>query len=508
MNVSLNKTDNVNGVISIEMERADFQENVDKSLNQFRRKANIPGFRPGKVPMGVVKKLYGTSVLAEEVNKLISSTLNNYIQENKLPILGEPLPQENLDEELDLEKGEKFTFNFEVGLAPELALTFDKKDTLPYYKVTLEDDLLEKQMDGYKQNFGTHDKVEESSVESDLIKGKVVELENGEPKEDGIVVENGILMPSYIKKDEETRKSFVGVNAGDEVIINPSKAYDNEAEIASFLSIPKEEVAAVTSDFKFTISEITRFKEAELNQELFDKVLGEGVVSNEEEFRAKIKESLSNQFTPDADYFFMKEVRKAILEKLEDAEFPEEFLKKWLLMANEQATEELIEEDFPNILNDIKYQIAKDKIVTDNDIKAEVADVQELATQVAQSQFAQYGMSNLPVDMLQDYVKRMLEKEETVKGLFARVVENKIAAWLKENITIDEKEITSEEFSKMTAEENQEIEDSEEAEVGAAELEEVVPEDVEFEEVKEEEVKKEVEKKEEKNEEAEDKTTE
>lgn len=471
MNVTLNKSDNVNGVISIEMERADFQGNVDKSLNQYRRQASIPGFRPGKVPMGVVKKLYGSAVLAEEVNKLINSTLSNYIQENKLPILGEPLPKEDPEKELDLEKDEKFTFEFEIGLAPEFDLTFDKETALPLYKVALEDELFEKQMEGYKQNFGTYDKIEESALETDLIKGKAVELENGEPKEDGIVVENAILMPSYIKNDEETKNRFVGANAGDEVIINPKKAYDNEAEIASFLNIKKEDVAEVDSDFKLSIEEITRFKEAELNQELFDKVLGEGVATDEETFRAKIKEELSKQFAPDADYFFMKEVRKAILEKMEGIEFPESFLKKWLKLTNEEATDELIEQDFPNILNDIKYQIAKDKIVTDNDIKTEASDVQELASQVAQSQFAQYGMSNLPAEMLQDYVKRMLENEETVKGLFARVVENKIVEWMKENITVEEIEIKSEEFSKVIAAENQQIEKTQEEVEEAAEEE-------------------------------------
>ena len=471
MNVTLNKSDNVNGVISIEMERADFQGNVDKSLNQYRRQASIPGFRPGKVPMGVVKKLYGSAVLAEEVNKLINSSLSNYIQENKLPILGEPLPKEDPEKELDLEKDEKFTFEFEIGLAPEFDLTFDKETALPLYKVALEDELFEKQMEGYKQNFGTYDKIEESALETDLIKGKAVELENGEPKEDGIVVENAILMPSYIKNDEETKNRFVGANAGDEVIINPKKAYDNEAEIASFLNIKKEDVAEVDSDFKLSIEEITRFKEAELNQELFDKVLGEGVATDEETFRAKIKEELSKQFAPDADYFFMKEVRKAILEKMEGVEFPEAFLKKWLKLTNEEATDELIEQDFPNILNDIKYQIAKDKIVTDNDIKTEASDVQELASQVAQSQFAQYGMSNLPAEMLQDYVKRMLENEETVKGLFARVVENKIVEWMKENITVEEIEIKSEEFSKVIAAENQQIEKTQEEVEEAAEEE-------------------------------------
>ena len=471
MNVTLNKSDNVNGVISIEMERADFQGNVDKSLNQYRRQASIPGFRPGKVPMGVVKKLYGSAVLAEEVNKLINSTLSNYIQENKLPILGEPLPKEDPEKELDLEKDEKFTFEFEIGLAPEFDLTFDKETALPLYKVALEDELFEKQMEGYKQNFGTYDKIEESALETDLIKGKAVELENGEPKEDGIVVENAILMPSYIKNDEETKNRFVGANAGDEVIINPKKAYDNEAEIASFLNIKKEDVAEIDSDFKLSIEEITRFKEAELNQELFDKVLGEGVATDEETFRAKVKEELSKQFAPDADYFFMKEVRKAILEKMEGVEFPEAFLKKWLKLTNEEATDELIEQDFPNILNDIKYQIAKDKIVTDNDIKTEASDVQELASQVAQSQFAQYGMSNLPAEMLQDYVKRMLENEETVKGLFARVVENKIVEWMKENITVEEIEIKSEEFSKVIAAENQQIEKTQEEVEEAAEEE-------------------------------------
>ncbi|HTN67979.1 MAG TPA: trigger factor [Dysgonamonadaceae bacterium] len=487
MNISLNKTDSVNGIISIEMERADFQENVKKSLNQFRRNANIPGFRPGKVPMGVVKKLYGTSVLTEEVNKLINSSLTNYIQENKLPILGEPLPKENLDEEVDLEKDEKFTFDFEVGLAPELDLTFDKDDSLSYYKVKLEDELLDEQIDGYKQNFGSYDKVEESALETDMIKGTAIELEDGEPKKDGIVVEEAILMPSYIKADKETKALFVGANAGDEVIINPSKAYDNEAEIASFLNIPKDEASEVTSDFKFNISEITRFKEGELNQELFDKVLGEGVVSDEESFREKIEESLNSQFVPDADYLFMKSAREMMLEKMQDIEMPEEFLKKWLKLTNEEATDEVIEKDFPNIIRDIKYQLVKEKIVQDNEIKTEASDVQELAAEVAQMQFAQYGMSNLPVDMLQDYVKRMLENEETVNGLVSRVIENKIAAWLKENITVEEKEIASEEFSKMIAQEQGMEAEQDEVETQEEEIEEGI-EEVEEKEVAEEEV--------------------
>lgn len=455
MKVTLNKTDNVNGIIAIELEKPDYQENVDKSLNQFRHKANIPGFRQGKVPKGIIQKMYGKSVLAEEINKLVSNELYKYIKDNNLNILGEPLPNEEEQKTIDFDKDENFEFKFDVALAPEFELPLNKKDALTYYNVKLEDDLLDKQYDAYKQNYGTYKKVEEAAVETDLVKGKITEIDNGEPKENLLEIENGIIMPSYIK-DEETKKKFVGANVGDSIVFNPKTAYDNNAaEISSLLQISKDDVKEVNSDFTFEIQEVTRYKEAEMNQELFDKVLGEGVVSSEEDFKSKVSEMLNNQFKPAADNLFMKSARELILEKLKDVEFPDAFLKRWLLVANEKNTEETIENDYPKIAEDLKFHLSKEKIVKEQDIKIENTDVEAFAAEVAKAQFSQYGMSNVPADVLENYVKRMLGDQNTVRNMYDQVVENKVMEWLKQTVKVNEKEISSKDFEKLLSEDNE-----------------------------------------------------
>lgn len=456
MKVTLNKTDNVNGIIAIELEKPDYQENVDKSLNQFRQKANIPGFRQGKVPKGIIQKMYGKSILAEEINKLVSNELYKYIKDNELNILGEPLPNEEEQKTIDFDKDENFEFKFDVALAPEFELPLNKRDALTYYNVKLEDNLLDKQYDAYKQNYGTYKQVESEAVETDLIKGKISEIDNGEPKENLIEIENGMIMPSYIK-DEETKKKFVGVKVGDTIVFNPKTAYDNNAaEIASLLQIAKENVAQVDSDFSFEIQEVTRYEEAAMDQELFDKVLGEGVVSSEEEFRAKITESLNNQFKPAADNLFMKSARELILKKLKDVEFPDVFLKRWLLVANEKNTAETIENDYPKIAEDLKYHLFKEKIVKEQGIKIENNDLETFATEVARAQFAQYGMSNVPADVLENYVKRMLGDQNTVRNMYDQLVENKVMEWLKQTVKVNEKEISSKDFEKLLSENKEE----------------------------------------------------
>lgn len=456
MKVTLNKTDNVNGIIAIELEKPDYQENVDKSLNQFRQKANIPGFRQGKVPKGIIQKMYGKSILAEEINKLVSNELYKYIKDNELNILGEPLPNEEEQKTIDFDKDENFEFKFDVALAPEFELPLNKRDALTYYNVKLEDDLLDKQYDTYKQNYGTYKKVEGKTVETDLIKGKISEIDNGEPKENLIEIENGMIMPSYIK-DEETKKKFVGAKVGDTIVFNPKTTYDNNAaEIASLLQIAKENVADVDSDFSFEIQEVTRYEEAAMDQELFDKVLGEGVVSSEEEFRAKITESLNNQFKPAADNLFMKSARELILKKLKDVEFPDIFLKRWLLVANEKNTAETIENDYPKIAEDLKYHLSKEKIVKVQDIKIENSDLEAFASEVARAQFAQYGMSNVPADVLENYVKRMLDDQNTVRNMYDQLVENKVMEWLKQTVKVNEKEISSKDFEKLLSEDKEE----------------------------------------------------
>lgn len=448
MNSTLNKTNDVNGTIVIELEKADYQEKVDKSLNQFRQRANIPGFRQGKVPKGVIQKLYGKAVLADEINKIVADELSNFIRDNNLKILGEPLPDESEDKQVDLDKDEAMTFYFNVGLTPEFDLPLNDIE-VANYNVKLEPELLDQQIQSYLQNYGTYNSVEEEAVDTDLIKGTLVELEEGKEKEGGRIIENAILMPSYVK-DETVKSHFVGAKVGDHVVFNPKIAYDNnEAEIASLLQTTKEEVKDIDSEFRFDILEVTRYKEAELNQELFDRVLGEGVATTEEEFKSKVEEMLVAQFKPNADHLFIHEARDLIVEKMADVVFPDEFLKNWLLKSDENRTAEEVNEDYPKILEDLKFHVAKQKIVEENDINVEFSDIEALAEDVARSQFAQYGMTNLPADVLQNYTKSLLEKEETIRNLFEKATENKLIDWLKENVTVIEKEVTTKEFNEL-----------------------------------------------------------
>src|SRR5690554_4416309 len=396
--------------------------------------------------------MYGKSVLIDEINKIVTEEVGNFIRDNKVKILGEPLADNSEENQIDLDKDEDFKFHFNVGLTPEFNLEFGKEIEQVYYNVDLDDDTLKKQIDSYKQNFGTYLKVEEESIETDLLKGTLTEVENSEVKAEGIVVENAVLMPSYIK-DEAIKNEFVGAKVGDSVVFNPKTAYDNnESEIASLLQKTKEEIKDINPDFRFEINEVTRYKEAELNQELFDRVLGENAVTSEEEFRSKVKEQLLKQFKPGADHLFIHEMRDKIVEMMTDVKFPEEFLKRWLHETNEERGKEQIDKDFPKILEDLKFHIVKQKIVEDNDIKIEFTDIEALAIEVARSQFAQYGMANLPDDVLKNYSKSLLEKEETIQNLYEKATEDKVIDWLKSNIKLVEKTVSSEEFNKIMSE--------------------------------------------------------
>ena len=452
MKSTLNKTNDVNGTIVIELEKEDYQEKVEKSLNQYRQRANIPGFRQGKVPKGVIRKMYGKAVLVDEINKIVSDELGNFIRENKLKILGEPIADDSEEKQVDLEKDETMNFYFDVALTPEFELTLDKETELTWYNVKLEEDLLDKQMDGYRQNYGTYDSVEEEAKDTDLIKGTLTEMDGAQVKEEAEAIENAILMPSYVK-DETTRNSFIGAKVGDSVVLNPMTAYDNnKAEVASLLQTTKETLGDATPDYRFEIKEVTRYKEAEMNQELFDKVLGEGVATSEEEFKEKVAAELTRQFKPSVDHLFIHQAKDLIVEKMKDVTFPDAFLKRWLLETSDERTPEQLEEDYPRILEDLKFHIAKQKIVEENELKVEYQDIEALAAEVAKAQFAQYGMTNLPADVLQNYTKSLLEKEETVQNLVERATEDKVIDWLKANVSVMEKEIYSKEFNELMGE--------------------------------------------------------
>jgi len=450
MNISFKKNDAAtSGILTIEIVKADYAEQIDKSLRSFRKNVALPGFRKGMVPMGMVKKLHGKQLLAEEVNKLITDNLYSYIKDNNLNLLGEPLVNTTEQPELDFDKQEDFTLCFDLILSPEIKMTLNKRDKLTVYKPIIEDESINSQIQSYKANFGSYEQAEDNIEEKDLLKGVLTELENGEPKEGGISFDDAVLMPMYVKDAEEKAK-FMASKKDAVVVFNPNKAYNGvEVEIASFLKIEKSAVAEMTSDFSFEIKEITRHIEAELNQELFDKVFGEGAVTNEEDFRNKIKESLAEQFVAPVNYKFLTDARELFIKKTAGLVFADDLLKRWLVDTNKNKTLAEVEADYPKVMDDLKYQLVKESLLKEHDVQVEEADVDAFATRVAKAQFAQYGMYSMPEDVLLGYTKDMLKNKETLQNIVDRVIEDKLATCLKGLVKLEEKEITIGEFEEL-----------------------------------------------------------
>ncbi len=447
MNIVRKDIDSSNATITISIEKADYSEKVEKTLRDYRKKANIPGFRPGMVPLGLLKKMYGKSILAEEINKILSDELYKYIQDNSINLLGEPLPNETEQKDIDFSTQEDFEFVFDLGLAPEFEVELNKKDKVKYYQITPSEEMINNQIKSYTGRYGKY--VQEESVEEkDMVKGVLTELTEGKVKESGIQVQDAVLTPAYMK-DEASKALFAGAKVGDTITFNPKTAFENEAEISSLLKISKEEVAEVTADFQFTIESITRYHEAEVDQDLFDKVYGEGVVKSAEEFTEKIKANIQETLAQDSEYKFGIDAREVLVKKYDDLAFPDTFLKRWLMATNKNLTAETLETDYPKMIADLKWQLIKDKIAKSNDIKVEKDDVEDFGRKIARSQFAQYGMIGMDDAILDNYVKDMLKKEETLKNIIDKVAENKVLDIIKNAVKVDTKEVSIEEFNKM-----------------------------------------------------------
>ncbi|MBQ7163248.1 MAG: trigger factor [Bacteroidales bacterium] len=444
MNVEKVVIDAVNAQIKINLTRADYQEKVEKTLKTYRQKANIPGFRPGMVPMGLIKKMYAKGVTADEVNKLLSETLFNYIKENDLNLLGEPLPSAEQKTQ-DLDTQDELEFVFDIALAPELNYTLNKKDTIPYYNIAVTDEMVNAQVKSYAARGGRYEKVE-ISQEGDSIKGDLKEISEAE---DAVHVEGALILPAYFKNDDEKAK-MIGVKVGDTVTYNPYKANDgSEAELASLLRLPKEKAKEVTSDFTFEVKEINRFVESDVNQDLFDQIYGKDAVKSEEEFRAKVKEDIAAQFIPESDYRFMVDAEKKLVGKLSDVAFPVDFLKRWLLATDEKKTAESIDADMPKMIEELKWHLLKEDIAKKNDLKVEQQDIMETAKSITKAQFAQYGMANVPDDLLTQYAGEMLKKPEQLRNLEDQALSRKVADFLKNTVKLNVKEISTEEFNKL-----------------------------------------------------------
>ena len=451
MNVSLQNIDKVSALLTVKLEKADYQEQVDKSLKNFRQKAQIPGFRKGMVPMSLVKKMYGKSAVAEEVNKLLSDSVYKYIQDNKIEILGEPLPNEDKQVAIDFDTMEEFEFLFDIALAPEFKAELTDKDKVDYYTIEVTDEMVDNQVKAYTQRTGKYDKVD-VYADNDMLKGLLAELdENGNTKEGGIQVEGAVMMPAYMKNDDQ-KAIFAGAKVNDVLVFNPYTAWDgNEAELSSLLKIEKEAVADMKSNFSFQVEEITRFVAGDLNQEIFDQVFGEGVVNNEADFRAKVKESIAAQFVADSDYKFLIDLRKVLTDKIGKLEFPDALLKRIMRLNNPDKDEKFVEDNYDKSIEELTWHLVKEQLVKANDIKVEQEDIVNMAKEATRAQFAQYGMMSVPDEILENYSKEMLKKKESVEGLVNRVVEAKLAAALKSQVKLENKSVSMEEFNKMFA---------------------------------------------------------
>ena len=450
MNIQFEASDKVNGLMTITLENADYQPEVDKTLKDYRKRANIPGFRPGQAPIAMIKRQFGPSVKVDVVNKLLGEKLYGYIQENKIHMLGEPMPSEQ-QEQLNFESDAALTFKFDIAVAPEFKAELTAKDKIDFYNITVDDKLIDQQVEMYQSRAGQYEKVEQFDAEQrDMLKGDLRELDaDGNVKEGGIEVADAVLMPQYMKVDDQ-KKLFDACKLGDIITWNPRKAYpESDVEVSSLLKIEKEKVAEHTGDFTYQITEISRFVKADVNQQLFDQIFGEGVVTSEKDFRQKISDQIADQFKADSDYKFLLDVRAYMENKVGKLEFPEALLKRVMLKNNEDKGADFVEKNFEASIKELGWHLIKEQLVAAQDIKIEDDDLKAVAKEAARAQFAQYGMSNIPDEYLENYATEMLKKKENVDGLVDRAVDVKLTAALKTVVKLNEKSISLEDFQKL-----------------------------------------------------------
>lgn len=448
MKISFENPDKVNGLLTLTVEEADYKENVEKTLKNYRKKANVPGFRPGMAPMGMIKRQFGTTVKVDEINKLLGEQIYKYVKDNNIQMLGEPLPSDK-QEPVDMEKEAPYTFIFDIAVAPEFKAELTGDDTIDYYTITVDDKIVDQQIDMFASRAGHYDKVEEYQA-NDMLKGDIRELdENGNTKEGGITVEDAVLMPEYIKVEDQ-KKLFDGAKLGDIITFNPKKAYpESDVEVASLLKLKKEDVADLTADFSYQITEISRYVKAEVNQELFDQVYGKDVIKDEKDFREKIAEGLKAQFAVDSDFKFIQDVRKYLENKVGALTYPDALLKRIMLNNNKDKGEEFVEKNYEQSIKELTWHLIKEQLVKANGVKIEDADIEDTAKEAAKAQFAQYGMNNIPEEYIENYAKDMLKKKEYIDSFVDRSIDRKLTEILKNVVKLENKTATLEEFNKM-----------------------------------------------------------
>lgn len=447
MNVTRENIDDLNAVLKIQVEKADYDGNVEKVLRDYRKKANIKGFRPGMVPIGLIKKMYGKAVQIDEINKVVTENIQKYLVDEKVEILGDPLPKFDVQEKIDFDTQESFTFSFSLGLAPAFEIKLGKKNKVTYYEIAADEKMKNDYLENYTRRYGRFEKAD-LSEEKDMLKGKIEAIDpDGNPVPEGLFADDTTLSIDIIK-DKKIKKQFIGKSENDTIDFDLRKAFPNDLEIASLLKKQKEEVTEINGIFRLTVNEISRFHQAEINQELFDRIYGEGVVGSEEEFRKKIEDEIQANLKHESDYKLSLDLKKLAIEKTE-FQLPEEFLKKWLLKVNEKTTEEQVEKEFGNFRHDLKWQLIRNKIARMNEIKITEEELQNEAEKITRYQFQQYGLFYATEEQVANYAKETLKREEDAKRIADKILEEKVIGLLKEMVKLENKSVTIEEFNKL-----------------------------------------------------------
>lgn len=447
MNITKNQIDDLNATIKIELGKEDYAGRVEKALKDYQKKVVVNGFRPGKTPMGIVKKMYGKSLLVDEINKVLGESLNNYIKENNLQILGEPLPNETEQKELNLED-EQFEFFYDIVLSPEVNAKLSKREKIPFYTIKVDDEMIDKQIESICKNNGNLLPVDEIEG-TEYLKGELIELDaDGNEKEDGIKNEDA-SMSVYHMKDEEAVNAFKGKKAGEEVKFNAAKAFPNKTDFAAMLGVSKENAEKAGENYCFIIKEIKRYVDAEVNEELFTKLYGEGAIKDVADFRAHVKADIEKQLKGHSEYRFTIDAKEKLVKKNEEVVLPEAFLKRWIVAVNENMTPEEVEKDFGGYRDEFKWQLVKSAIVKEYGVKVEADDMKKEGRQIAAAQLQQYGLYGLTDEQLDGFAAKLLDDEKQRQHLYERALDNKVFEVIRENVKLEEQEISMADFEKL-----------------------------------------------------------
>jgi trigger factor len=443
MDIKKHDIDSLNAEIKISLTPVDYEARVTDAIKKVQRQASMPGFRPGKVPVGLIKKQYGTQIMVDEINKLLNDTIYQYIQDNNIEILGNPLPKDQTP--VDFEKQKEFEFTYQVGLAPQFNVSLDNKHTFTFKTVKVDDELVEKYVKDVRRNYGKPVNPEVAG-EKDVVFVDINELdETGNIKPGGIFKSTSVSAERI--KNEKAKSKILGVKKEDKIVVSVDELYDTALDKSISLGVDKEAAEAIHCDLQLTVKNIARLEDAELNQELFDKVYGPDKVKTEEEFRNKIREELGLMFNADSEKFLKTEVEKQLVEKL-NLQLPDEFLKRWLMAVNEKPiTQEELEKDYPNYAKAMQWRLIENKIIKDNDIKVEAEEAKEEAKAFIKGEYARYGQVALDEDV-EKIAKDLLSKEKEAQKIFENLYSKKVLDLIKEKCTLQTKELSYEEFFK------------------------------------------------------------